>query len=315
MANRKKVSLILLSVILALFVALPGIGIAVVKWGVLPPQKLTPLVLGLVNPMIEGEIDCERIELTFMETFPQIGLRITGGSVLPAALPDTLPEEKQALIPDTLLRFSEAVVSVNIRDYFQRNRITIDRLTLKNPYFYGYVDEKGKANWDILIGNEEQEPCEETGTEPLPVIDLQFIGIRNGHFIFHDRTADLFTQVAGFNLRMRNTLQKGNLNSDIKTGFESILFESPAYRLENHLSLKLETKLDLYRGKIAFSESLLRINDLPFRTEGQIEKAGDSLRLDIRFALKAENLEDLVSFVPDIYFQEKKRTEVKANLL
>ncbi|MCD8186849.1 MAG: hypothetical protein LUD68_10560 [Rikenellaceae bacterium] len=129
-----------------LFLVLPGIGIAIIKWGVLPPERLTPLVVGYIDPLVEGEIRCERIELTFIETFPQVGLRITGGEVLSAPQRNSAPEEEHGCYPETLLRFSEAVVSVNIRDYFQHDRITVDRLTLKEPFFYGLIDQSGRAN-------------------------------------------------------------------------------------------------------------------------------------------------------------------------
>ncbi|MCD8186848.1 MAG: AsmA-like C-terminal region-containing protein [Rikenellaceae bacterium] len=161
---------------------------------------------------------------------------------------------------------------------------------------------------------DDSEPELDSEPEPLPVIDLQRIGIRNGHFIYEDRTTGLYTEVTGFNLRLRNQLTQGSLYSELKTGFESIRFDSPAYRLDQELALRFESKLNVQRGKIGFIESRLMLNELPFRTEGEIEKADDSLRMDVRFTLQAENLADILRFIPDVYWAEKRRTEANGKL-
>ena len=52
---------------------------AVLKWAVLRPEKLTPLVISNVNKVIDGKLSCKSIELTLFETFPHIGVALTAG--------------------------------------------------------------------------------------------------------------------------------------------------------------------------------------------------------------------------------------------
>ena len=56
--------------LLALVFLAPVIAFSVLKWGVLPPDKLTPLVEREAGKLINGKLACEKAELTFFETYP-----------------------------------------------------------------------------------------------------------------------------------------------------------------------------------------------------------------------------------------------------
>lgn len=58
---------------------LPLIGVGILKWAVLPPEKLTPLVVEKTNEFIEAHLECERVELTYFETYPYLGVKLTMG--------------------------------------------------------------------------------------------------------------------------------------------------------------------------------------------------------------------------------------------
>ena len=75
--------------------------------------------------------------------------------------------------------------------------------------FYGYVNEEGKANWEIY--QSEMDSVDESSSSPLPKIDLQQVHITNGHFVYDDRQQDLYTAIDGFFLHIDGLLtQRGN---------------------------------------------------------------------------------------------------------
>ena len=67
MVRIRKILLVVVSVLVGIFFILPLIGVGILKWAVLPPEKLTPLVVEKTNEFIEAHLECERVELTYFE--------------------------------------------------------------------------------------------------------------------------------------------------------------------------------------------------------------------------------------------------------
>ena len=60
MVRIRKILLVVVSVLVGIFFILPLIGVGILKWAVLPPEKLTPLVVEKTNEFIEAHLECER---------------------------------------------------------------------------------------------------------------------------------------------------------------------------------------------------------------------------------------------------------------
>ena len=73
MVRIRKILLVVVSALVGIFFILPLIGVGILKWAVLPPEKLTPLVVEKTNEFIEAHLECERVELTYFETYPYLG--------------------------------------------------------------------------------------------------------------------------------------------------------------------------------------------------------------------------------------------------
>ena len=54
MVRIRKILLVVVSVLVGIFFILPLIGVGILKWAVLPPEKLTPLVVEKTNEFIEA---------------------------------------------------------------------------------------------------------------------------------------------------------------------------------------------------------------------------------------------------------------------
>ena len=52
MVRIRKILLVVVSVLVGIFFILPLIGVGILKWAVLPPEKLTPLVVEKTNEFI-----------------------------------------------------------------------------------------------------------------------------------------------------------------------------------------------------------------------------------------------------------------------
>lgn len=314
--NKKLITTLVVIVVTLVFI-LPGIGFSILNWGVLPPEKLTPLVIEQTNKFLDAHLDCERIELTYFETYPHLGIRLTNGHLISHAAEDSMAHAEELAIPsDSLLAFKSAVISLRPTDYLFGGKITIGEINIEEPRFYGYVNKKGAANWDIYSSETDSA---DTGKKPLPPIDLQKVRITNGHFTYDDHEADLFAEINGFFLRLDGSLTGGTNTLDLETGSTSILFSSPTYTLENKLALKLKSRLLLSDNfnTVTLSDAELLVNNLPFTANGSISSLPPlkQSKIDMEVGLKISDLNDLLNFIPDAYFQNRDKTLAKGSII
>ncbi|MCD7978602.1 MAG: AsmA-like C-terminal region-containing protein [Tannerellaceae bacterium] len=354
MKSKKKICIIIISILVTVIFVIPAVGFCILKWGILPPEKLTPLVLREANKYIIGELECEQIELTFRETYPRLGVRMTNGNLISHALRDST--DSLAVYPqgvDSLLSFKRAVVSVNPFDYFRQEKITISGIFIEELALYWYINEEGKANWEIYRSEEDTETDENESVSALPPIDLQRLRMKGGHFIYDDRQSGVYTEVEGFSLRLKGSLadqsrsvdietesssvlfissdQQGDVYAevsdfflrlrgalrdqnnliDIETRSSSILFDSPSYTLKNKLALALKSKIQLTDEfhTVVLEGAELLVNELPFRADGRVSRMPETnqLDIDIEASLKADDMNELLDFVPEEYFQDRKK--------
>ena len=322
MTKRKKkiLAIVALCIVSVVFI-LPLIGFSILNWGILPPKKLTPLVVEQTNKFIDAHFECERIELTYFETYPYLGVKLINGH-LTHQMPDSISKDHLLDIPaDSLFSFQQAKLSVQPFDFLFKKRITIKDLSISSPRFYGFVSSDGHPNWDIYLTKETDEETENEETDKesdLPVIDLQRVRIYNGKFTYDDRQSDVFAEVGGFFLTIDGSLTGNENRLSIDAGTSSILFDCPDYRLKNNVSLQLKSKVlltDQYQS-VTLQDAELRINQFPFTASGSLRKIPESnlSHVDLEMDLKIGNLNDLLDFVPDAYLKDRNQMVTKGEI-
>jgi hypothetical protein len=268
---------------LGLVVGLPTIGFLVLKWGILPPEKLTPRVQQGVGDLLNGRLECEKVELTFWETYPRLGVRVTGGCLLSYALGGV----------DTLLTFERGVLSLSLPDYLWRDKIVVHRAALSKPRLYGKVDTCGRANWDIL---------KDDGREMETPVTVQRLRVREGYARYEDLAGGLFAELENLSLRCGDGLsQAGGGSLRVEAGARVTAFDNGAYVLGKPLALQLAGEVawaDDF-GQWTFRNGELRAGKLPFAWEGSLvtDEEGRQ-RFDVQAALKASRLADLLEWAP-----------------
>ncbi len=316
----KRVALVLLIVVVTVGFVLPAVAFGIVKWGILPPEKLTPLVTREANKYLNGYLECESIELTYFDTYPYLGVKISNGTLVSEVTRDSLAvAEGTYQATDSLVSFKKAVISVNPGDYFFNDKITIAGIFLDAPCIYAYIDEKGEPNWEVYTSEPDPETLESDSVAPLPPIDLQKVRIRNGHFIYDDRQGDIYAELDSFSLRLNGSLTQRGTRLDVEAGTKSVYFDSPDYTLENKLALRFKSKIGFGNdfNTIGLRDAELLINELPFTANGYVVNVPDSnrLRLNMELGLKVSDLNDLLSFVPDAYFKDRKKIKTTGAIL
>lgn len=313
--NNKKVRIAL--IVLVCFFAIPVAGFLVLSLAVLPPKKLTPLVVNVANKYIDARLTCEKIELTYFETFPQLGISLTNGLLIS----ETAHNPQDSLIlpaTDSLLAFNKCVVSLRPFDLIFNNKISIKEILIERPVINGCINKNGKANWDILSPDPEQDSASATDTSSLPVIDLQQVRIRNGELTFFDRSKDMYMAIDSLFFSVDGALTQGANMLDIEAGWKSFKFLSYEYSMENHMALHLDTRLKLsdQYNRITFSDTELTINKLPFTLSGYLfnDARNNLLDMDLSYGLKVPDLNALLGFIPSAYVKKDPDMDVTGTI-
>lgn len=305
-------------IVLLCIIALPIVGFFIISWAVLPPKKLTPLVVNTANQYLNAELQCEKIELTYFETFPFLGVAINNGKLISHIETDSLshPADTLMLPSDSLLSFSKCVVSVQPLDFLLKNKITIKNVVFIRPAIYGYVNENGKANWEIYNSSDTATDEESPAEKPLPYIDVQRVRIIDGSLTYDNRQSSLFTHLNGFYFMVDGARTDSAAIVDIKTGWKKFLFQSPAYTLENDLELNLKSKVKLEGQSLYLSDTEMLINKLPFTLNGKIyaDKEKKSLQTDLEYGLNIPDLNTLFAFIPSAYLKKDKDTQITGSI-
>lgn len=83
------------------------------------------------NEFIEAHLECERVELTYFETYPYLGVKLTNGRLISHQAEDSIEHQEDLMIPsDSLLSFKKAIVVFNPTDYLFSGKVTIPRVIM-----------------------------------------------------------------------------------------------------------------------------------------------------------------------------------------
>ena len=312
MTRTKKIILTIVLVLLGIVFLLPIIAFGVLRWAVLAPEKLTTLVTQEANAYLnDARLECDEVELTYFETYPYFGVKLINGRII---------NETDSLLCDTLVSFKRTIVAINPTYIFNSKRIAVELFFIDTPRFYGYIAPDGKANWDI-VQSTDTTTQDTTQQQPLPPIDLKKVRIKSGRLVYDDRQQDLYTEVNGFYLNLKGSFANQDSENGVRleTGSSSILFDSPAYTLSNHLRMDFKSELSWTHmmREITLKGAELRVNDLPFKASGSIKRrdAGQPSLVDLGFNLNILDLNEILHFIPEQYLKNRDKMAATGSIL
>lgn len=312
MTRTKKIILTIVLVLLGIVFLLPIIAFGVLRWAVLAPEKLTTLVTQEANAYLnDARLECDEVELTYFETYPYFGVKLINGRII---------NETDSLPCDTLVSFKRTIVAINPTYIFNSKRIAVELFFIDTPRFYGYIAPDGKANWEI-VQSTDTTAQDTTQQQPLPPIDLKKVRIKSGRLVYDDRQQDLYTEVNGFYLNLKGSFANQDSENGVRleTGSSSILFDSPAYTLSNHLRMDFKSELSwtYMMREITLKDAELRVNDLPFKASGSIKRreAGQPSLVDLGFNLNILDLNEILRFIPEQYLKNHDKMAATGSIL
>lgn len=289
--------------------------IAVVINFVFTPAKLTPVVVEQASKHLRADLSCEEVDLTFFSTFPEFGLRLKNGAIVPhASLSDSA-----AMANDTLVRFKTILATIQPLVFLTESRIKIGKVLLEEPTIYTHINEAGEPNWDIFIVSDTTttvvDTVATTNQNLDAVIEIDRIEIRSANLTFRDDQNQLYFDLKELNFALRGSLSKVHNELDISLNTRNILLWKEGQLLVNKVALGLETHLlaDLSTHTYDLEKTTLEINGVKIDTNGKLkaDTLNKTMDVDLIFGLKVPSLKTILDLVPTSLVKEA--VDIKAD--
>ena len=294
------VAAVLLLIIIGLLILIP----------VLFKDQIAERVKVEINKNIEARVDWEDFGLTFFRNFPNLTF----------SLNDLTVTGIEAFEGDTLtsvgnFRLVLDVGSV-IRGVRRGDQIVIRSIQINEPSLYAKVLEDGRANWDIMIAEEEEVVPEEEVETPAFNIGLQRFEIRNARIVFENRQTDLFASIDGLNHTLRGDFTQDLFTLHTETNIDelNLRFTGIPYLSRVMLDVKADIEADMVNQRFTFKENEIRMNELMLAFDGFAELRDDDIDIDMTFAAARAEFRDILSFVPAIYMQDFQELQTSGSV-
>ena len=308
MKNRTKKILAITGISLGSIIVLLIAAIAIAINFVFTPEKLTPVVLKVANQNLNAKLDMKSVELTFFSTFPRFGVKLTDGTLVSKSIRDSLWQRT-----DSLLSFKRAIVVVNVVDYLQNKKISLNRLRLDSINVYAFKNKEGVANWDIVKPDTVAE-TDTTSTGPIASeIDIRRIVVRHATVTYDDRETRVFANLWDSNLKLKAHWQRGHSMLALDFKNKNVLFWQDGELLAHHIATQLKTDVELDRATrtIDLRNALLDVNGVELDIKGTLrgDTVAKALDIDLQYGLHAPSLETVMHMIPESVV---KKEEVSA---
>lgn len=283
----KTLKIILIS--LASFVGLILLTILVAFWLLLTPARLTSIVRNQAPNFISCDFALDKVELTVVKSFPNLGLKIDNLILLN-------PTEKSP--SDTLACIKECVVSVDIKKLLKDNQIIINECRLDQGYANIFINENGETNIDIFPPSTTDTT--ESGSTSSYSIMLDVLKLNKVDVKYTDLTQSLSVNVNDFSASakgsMKNERIKGDamlsiadINIEQKTDSANIVVKLNDLKIEgdaNCLSDDIKADVSVSSSSLLYEggDQSVQYKTLSFRYKGDVNKL-DIIKGDVELTL------------------------------
>ncbi|MTG97111.1 AsmA family protein [Myroides albus] len=284
-------------------------GKKILKWGggilvlliilllltpVLFKGKIQDLVKKTINDNINATVNFESVNLSLIRNFPKATVSINELVVI----------NKAPFEGDTLVYSEKIGLKMSVMQLFNsaNEPMQIESISALNTKVNVLVDEKGVANYDVaIIDEEDQEDSEDSETTPFSLA-LDYYLIENLNVSYTDLSSkmtfiakELYHQGKG-NLA-NNVL---DLNTETRT---KVSFDMEGTKMLNDVSLSLKAiiGIDMDSMKFTFKDNKALINQLPLQFDGSLQMVEDGQLYDLTFGTPDSDFKNFLGLIPEAY--------------
>ena len=260
------------------------VGLAI--WVIFTPERLTPIVRSVAKEYVTCAHTIERVELTFVSSFPYVGLEINNFVV---------NNPMEGAPSDTVLAIPQLIVNLDVIALLKHDTLSISNLSIPDIQANLFVDANGHANYDVLSLEEDSVSEDSTG---LPFdhirIDKLELTATQVNFVNLQDTIDISLRDAAITAQVVdwNDIQ---LAIDAKH-INAVIAEE---QLVKDLSLQLiiPAAVDLDRMRLTLHQANLVVDSLSMILDGWAE-LGEHIKTNMRVTTSIWQLDDIMRLLP-----------------
>ncbi|HHH50189.1 MAG TPA: hypothetical protein ENK52_04340, partial [Saprospiraceae bacterium] len=256
-----------------------------------------------VNKNLNATVDFKDVSLSLIRSFPDFSFGMENLSII----------GKEEFENIKLLDVKTLELRLDLMSVIKQERpIKIHSIQLNEPEVNIRILQNGKANYDIVKASDTPTASKADASYDF-LVQLQSYGIKEGKLSYHDRSADLFVDIANL-----NHSGKGDFTQDIfdlvtTTSTKGFTAKSGGinYLKKANANLDATFHVDLPNMKFTLKDNDLKINAMRLLAEGFVQMKGDDINMDIKYSAPQNNFKNLLSLIPNAY--TKDFSDVKAN--
>ena len=177
--------------------------LAVALWLVFTPSKLTKIVNSLADNYITCEAKFGNVDLTFLSTFPDAGLKIEDVVIV---------NSMEGSANDTLAKIGSLTVGIDVMAFLKDNKVIVHQVKLDDARANLYRNGRGESNFDIFPPSEKEDT---TSTAFPELIDLKKIKVNNLSAQFVDEQGGMWTIAEQFDLSLKGGMKGKDIDGDL----------------------------------------------------------------------------------------------------
>jgi len=303
-------------------------------------KRLTPIVNKVCTEFLDATVTFDTVHVSIFEEFPKVSVKLVGGEIISNAMKkDTAFLDIHPENADTLIRFNELMISLNMRDLLQ-SKVNIQRISISQPNIIGYISPSGQANWDIIKPSGSDTPFD------LNVDRISIRGPAKLNFISCPDSMDIQASIGRLflkgnitldmdkidvsrfvcsNVKLNANIGKSAINASValdsaavdileprkeyKLGFDGIAsatIDEQNYCNDLPLKLKGTIRVDLDHYKdFSFKDFCLTVANLPeVKLNGDFELNEGDITSDLECKIEKIPLQSLLELVPEGFSEE-----------
>ncbi|NJC25095.1 AsmA family protein [Neolewinella antarctica] len=256
-----------------------------------------------VNKMVDAEVDFRDIDVSFLRSFPEVSVQVHDVRVIGIDTFAGLP----------LMRAKEVVVDLGFWSVVGSDgNYNIEAVTMTEPDINLVVISPELANYLIVPETEAAQP-----SDPAPAtaqINLEHYEIKNGSFVYDDRTTDTYIKIKGLHTTGDGDFTSTLFDLDTYSEIEALTLSQGGVTYLNKVKATADAivGVDLDNQRYTFKENVIKLNALDLNFDGTIElAANDDILFDLTYNAPANDFRQLWSMIPATYvegFEDVKTT-------
>ena len=266
--------------------------IAIILIPIIFKDEIKEMVLKEVSKSLKADVTIEDFDLTFLSTFPNVTIQLY----------DTKVTGRTEFKGVELASVKNIEAHVGLWDVIGGDEIEIDEVHISDAKIDVRVDPEGKANYDIVIPEEDQ-PAD---TEPSKFkMSLQEYSLENIQIVYDDQASDMYANIKNLNHTGSGDLTADVIDFETSTQMDELTFEMEGLsylskvKTNADVNLLMEFKED--DSKFTLKENSFALNNFHMSLDGFYQMLKDHDQIDLKLNTKEISFKDLLSLVPSFY--------------